>query len=192
MKQIIARLRYFFTGKHDPMDLLNGVYHSNLPKRLTLSRGMLKSESLAYCSGDLVATLYHSADDNEFSFAQKLRQLPKHWGTLEALMYYDSQVNNGGHDQYLGNSEGAYLDLVEDGLNLYASDYHLHIFQRALYRYKPDLYAEHAGLDPNPPSEEENWRSPYDDLDSLYFKADPKLPVLIEKFILSNLELYKG
>lgn len=191
MKRIIARLRYFFTGKYDPMDLLNGVHHSNLPKRLTLSRGMLKSESLAYTAGDLVAILYHSTDDNEFSFAQKLRQLPKHWGTLEALMYYDSQVNNGGHDQYFANSEGAYLDLVEDGLKLYASDFHLHILQRALYRYRPDLYAEHADLDPIPPSGEENWRSPYDDLDSLYFKANPKLPDLIEKFIRSNLELYK-
>lgn len=191
MKQIIARLRYFFTGKYDPMDLLNGVHHNNLPKRLTLSRGMLKSDRLAYTAGDLVAVLYHSADDNEFSFAQKLRKLPKHWGTLEALMYYDSQVNNGGHDQYFANSEGAYLDLVEDGLKLYESNYHLHILQRALYRYKPELYAEHAVLDPNPPSDEENWRSPYDDLDSLYFKADPKLPDLIEKFIRSNLKIYK-
>jgi hypothetical protein len=192
MKQLIARLKYFFTGKHDPMDLLNGVYHKNLPKRLTLSKGMLKSDGLAYEAGDLVATLYQSDGDNEFSFAQKLRKLPRHWGTLETLMYYDSMVNNGGHDQYFANSEGAYLDLVEDGLKLYASHYHLHIFQRALYRYNPDLYAEHADLDPDPPSKEENWRSPYDDLDRLYFKADPKLPHLIERYIRSNLELYKG
>ena len=192
MKQLIARVKYFFTGKHDPMDLLNGVYHNNLPKRLRISKGMLKSDELAYEAGDLVATLCQADDDNEFSLAQKLRKLPRHWGTLETLMYYDAMVNNGGHDQYFANSEGAYLDLVEDGLKLYASDYHLHIFQRALHRYKPDLYAEHADLDPDRPSEEENLRSPYDDLDGLYFKADPNLPELIEKYIRSNLELYKG
>ena len=37
MKQLIARIKYFLTGKHDPMDLLNGVYHRILPKRLTIS-----------------------------------------------------------------------------------------------------------------------------------------------------------
>ncbi|MCU0748832.1 MAG: DMP19 family protein [Akkermansiaceae bacterium] len=191
MKRIIARLRYFFTGKYDPMDLLNGIHNSILPKRLTLSRGMLKSDGLAYSAGDLVAVLYLSADDNEFSFAQKLRKLPKHWGTLQAVMHYDCEVNNGGHDQYFENSEGAYLDLVEDGLKLYGSDYHLNIFQRALYRYRPTLHTEYAVLDINRPSGDDNERSPYHDLDGLYFMADPSLPDLVDKFIRCNLELYK-
>jgi hypothetical protein len=189
MKQLIARLKYFFTGKHDPMDLLNGVYHDNLPKRLTLSRGMLKSDSLAYEAGDLVASLCQSDNDNEYSLAQKLRKLPRHWGTLETLMYYDSMVNNGGHDQYFANSEGAYLDLVEDGLKLYASDYHLHIFQRALYRYSPDRFPEHAELDASATIDPEDQ---YDELDRLYFRASPNLPELVDRFIRSNLSLYRG
>jgi len=174
------------------MDLLNGVYHSNLPKRLTLSRGMLKSDELVYEAGDLVARIYQGDDDNDFSFAQKLRKLPRHWGTLETLMYYDAMVNNGGHQQYFMNSEGAYLDLVEDGLKLYASDYHLHIFQRALCRFNPELYSEHVVLESTALPDPENSRSLYDDLDDLYFKADPKLPDLIEGYIRSNLKLYKG
>jgi hypothetical protein len=192
MKQLIARLKYFLTGKHDPMDLLNGVFHRNLPKRLTISAGMLKSDDLAYEAGDLVAMLFQSGDDNDFSFAQKLRGLPKHWGTLETLMYYDAMVNNGGHQQYFRNSDGAYLDLVEDGLRLYASDYHQQIFQRALYRYKPELFPEYSVLDSSTPSASESALDPYDDLDELYFNADPKLPVLVDRFIRSNLQLYKG
>jgi hypothetical protein len=188
MKQLIARLKYFFTGKHDPMDLLNGVYHRNLPRRLTISRGMLKSDDLAYEASDLVATLCQSKDDNEFSFAQKLRRLPKLWGTLEALMYYDSQVNNGGHEQYFANSEGAFLDLVEDGLGLYTAEYHQHIFKRALFRYNPGLYADYSYLDA---TAEPNLRSTYYDLDGLYFKASPKLPALVDRFIRGNLSLYK-
>tara|TARA_R110002096_G_scaffold104771_4_gene230696 strand:- start:3527 stop:4096 length:570 start_codon:yes stop_codon:yes gene_type:complete len=189
MKQLIARLKYFFTGKHDPLDLLNGVYHENLPKSLTLSRGMLKSDGLAYEAGDLVATLYQADDDNDFSFAQKLRDLPRHWGTLETLMYYDAMVNNGGHQQYFTNSDGAYLDLVEAGLDLYASDYHQQIFQRALYRYSPERFSEHADLDLGVELDPDD---PYDELDCLYYKADPKLPELVERYIRGNLQLYKG
>ncbi len=189
MKQLIARLRYFFTGKHDPMDLLNGVYHRNLPNRLTISTGMRKSGNLAQEAGDLVAKLYQTRDDNDFSYAQKLRGLPKHWGALETLMYYDAMVNNGGHRQYFANSDGAYLDLVDDGLTLYASDYHQQIFRRALYRYSPERFPEYAKLDssatPDP-------ADPYDELDRLYFKADPKLPELVERYIRENLALYKG
>ena len=33
MKQLIARLKYFFIGKHDPMDLLD-----HLPKFLAVNR----------------------------------------------------------------------------------------------------------------------------------------------------------
>jgi Domain of unknown function (DUF4375) len=188
MKQLIARLKYFFTGKHDPMDLLNGIYHRNLPNRLTISRGMLKSDGLAYEASDLVGKLCHSKDDNEFSFAHKLRRLPKIWGTLEALMYYDSQVNNGGHEQYFANSEGAFLDLVEDGLGVYAEECHKHIFKRALFRYNSELYAEYAYLDS---TAEANLRSPYYDLDDLYYKASPKLPDLVDRFVRGNLSLYK-
>jgi hypothetical protein len=106
-------------------------------------------------------------------------------------MYYDAMVNNGGHRQYFTNSDGAYLDLVEDGLKLYASNYHLHIFQRALHRYKPDLYSEYAALESTAPPDPENSLSPYDDLDDLYFDADPKLPELVDRYIRSNLELFK-
>jgi len=192
MRKFLARLKYRFTGKHDPMDLLNGVYPANLPKHLSLSKGMLKSKELAYEAGDLVATLYRTNEDNDFSFAQKLRDLPKHWGTLGSLMYYDAMVINGGHDQYFSNTEGAYLDLVENGLALYANDYHMVIFQRALYRYNPDLYAKHADLDPDRPSEEASWRSFYEDLDGLYFEAEPKLPHLVENYIRSHIELYQS
>lgn len=189
MKQLFARLKYYFTGKHDPMNLLNGVYHRNLPKRLTISSGMLRSDDLAYEAGDLVATIYRDDDDNDFSFAKKLRDLPKHWGTLESLMYYDAMVNHGGHQQYFTNSDGAYLDLVEDGLRLYTSHYHQQIFQRALYRYSPDRFPEYAELDTSAKPDPED---SYDELDRLYYKADPKLPELVDRFIRNNLALYKG
>jgi hypothetical protein len=189
MKQLIARVRYFLTGEHDPMDLLNGVYERNLPNRLTISTGMRKSERLAYEAGDLVVKLYRAADDNEFSFAQKLRRLPSHWGTLEALMFYDAMVNNGGHQRYFAASDGAYLDLVEEGLRLYASDYHRQLFQRALFRYDPHRFPEGATLEPSAAS---NPESTYDELDRLYFRADPQLPELVERYIRSNLALYKG
>lgn len=189
MKLLIARLRHFLTGKHDPMDLLNGVYERTLPDRLTISRGMLKSEYLASQASDLVAKLFQRRGDNEFSFAQKLRRLPKHWGALEAVMFYHTMVDNGGHDRYFGASEGAFCDLVEDGLRLFAGDYHRHVFQRALGRYRPELYAEYAPLDSARPVD---LRTPYDDLDGLYYKADPKLPTLVDRFICSNLELYRS
>lgn len=189
MKQLLSRLRYFLTGKHDPMDLLNGRFHRNLPRRLTISTGMLKSDYLAYEASDLVATLFQASDDNDFSFAQRLRGLPRHWGTLETLMYYDAMVNNGGHRQYFANSDGAYLDLVEDGLQLYAGEYHQEVFRRALYRYSPERFPEYA----HPaPSAAANPEDPYGDLDDLYYKADPKLPKLVDHFIRSNLALYKG
>lgn len=189
MKQLIARLRYFLTGTHDPMDLLNGVYQRNLPNRLTISTGMRKSERLAYEAGDLVAKLYQAADDNEFSFAQKLRRLPRHWGTLEALMFYDAMVNNGGHQRYFAASDGAYLDLVEDGLRLYASDYHQQLFQRALFRYDCKRFPEGANLDASAAPDSDD---PYRELDRLYFRADPQLTDLIERYIRSNLALYQG
>lgn len=191
MKQLIARLRYFFTGKHDPMDLLNGVYERNLPNRLTISTGMLKSEGLAHEAGDLVAKLYQDAGDNDFSYAQKLRKLPKHWGTLEPLMYYDAMVRNGGHRQYFTNSEGAYVDLVEAGLKLFASDHHLHIFQRALHRYNPKLYSDYSALESITLFDLDNSLSPYDDLDDRYFDANPKLTELVDRYIRNNVKIYR-
>lgn len=189
MKRIIARLKSLVTGGRDPMDLLDGTYHRILPKRLRISRGMLKSDRLAYAAGDLVATLCHDDNDNEFSFAQKLRKLPKHWGTLEPLMYYDCLVNNGGHEQYLANSDGAFLDLVEDGLRMCATKYHQDIFKRAMFRYCPERFPEHEDSESFAAPDS---KSPYNDLDLLYYAADPKLPELVERFIRSNLSLYRG
>jgi hypothetical protein len=191
MKQFIARLKYHFTGRTDPMNLLNGVFQQNLPNRLTISSGMLKSKDLAYEAGDLVAKLFQNPDDDDFLFAQRLRSIPRHWGTLEALMFYNAMVCNGGHQQYFRNSKGAYRDLVEDGLRLYASDFHLQIFQRALFRYDPVFHSAHADLEAStpPPADSSDL---YDDLDGLYFKADPELAKLVEQYIRCNLKLYRG
>jgi len=189
MKQFIARLKYLLTGRTDPMNLLNGIYDENLPQCLTISQGMLKSKKLAYEASDLVAKLYGDQNDSDFSFAQKLRSLPKHWGTLETLMYYDAMVVNGGHQQYFDNSGGAYLDLVEDGLALYTSgSCHLQVFQRALFRYDPIRYSAYEQLETSIPSPTD---SAYDDLDGLYFSTDPRLPKLVERYIRDNLALFR-
>ena len=104
-------------------------------------------------------------------------------------MFYHRMVDNGGHEHYFENSEGAFCDLVEDGLRLFAGDYHRDIFQRALSRYRPELYAEYAPLDAARPVD---LRNLYHDLDCLYYKADPKLPALVDRFIRGNLELYRS
>jgi hypothetical protein len=93
---------------------------------------MLNSDELAYEAGDLVVKLYQPEGDDEEEFARVLQELPPHWGTLEAMMYYDSMVNNGGHHQYFWNSQGAYINLVETGLELYGAKHHLGIFRSAL------------------------------------------------------------
>ena len=189
MKKLWAKIKYSLTGKYDSMDLLDGTFEDNLPDRLTISAGMLKSEDLAYEAGDLVAKLYQEENDSEFSLAQKLRALPRHWGTLEALMYYDAMVNNGGHKQYFENSEGAYLDLVEHGLDLYGSTYHQNIFKRALYRYNPERFPEAKELDAQSKPDSHDL---YDELDCLYFDANPKLPEMVDHYIRNNLKLYRG
>lgn len=171
------------------MNLLNDIHHKLLPERLIISSGMLKSEYLPYEAADLVVKLYQDQNSDDLSFAQKLRALPTHWGAIEPLMYYDSMVNNGGHEQYFKNSDGAYLDLVEDGLKLFASDYHLWTFQRALFRYDPIFHSSHGHLEESAPS----FKDPvniFDDLDDLYFDAKSKLPALVDQYIRNNLALF--
>lgn len=173
------------------MDLLNGIYHENLPDRLTISRAMLKSKDLPQEAGDLVAKIYHRDSDDDFSFAARLRSLPRHWGSLECLMYYDAMVNNGGHKQYFTNSSGAYLDMVESGLALYCDQNIQNIFKRALFRYDAVRFRDYGFLDESAGGLDGRSISPYDDLDSLYFRSDPSLTAQVDKYIRSNLDAFE-
>ena len=163
----------FFTSCHSRI---------SMQERLYITDEMLKSNSLPYDAGDLVAKV-HKIETNKES-ADLLRCLPSHWGTLEALMYYDMEVNNGGHKQYFINSRGYFIDLVENGLEHYGAKEHLLIYRQALSRY----HAMHNGNDSNAIND----INPYSDLDVLYYKSNPQLAKIIDKYIRDHIHDYRN
>jgi hypothetical protein len=156
-----------------------------MPDKLRVTDEMLKSEYLPHEAGDLVATTYRIETSEES--AAKLRQLPVQWGTLEALMYYDMEVNNGGHHQYFWNARGYFVDLVEKGLEHFGAREHLQIFREARSRYDPKRYlAEDAERDPKKAFLRGYDEKRYEDLDNRYYDANPQLAKIVDEYIRAH------
>jgi hypothetical protein len=71
--------------------------------------------------------------------------LPPGFGTVYTTWWVDAEVANGGFHQYFWNTEGAYVDLVRDGLRRLEAAAHLEVFDEAVrlagVQSKPDLAA---------------------------------------------------
>lgn len=120
----------------------------------------------------------------------RLKALPEHWRYLLPLLCYYNEVNNGGHHQYLWNSQGAYRSLVAEGLKYYQADQFEKNYIEVMTLYKPGLYEVANGASWE--SFQETYKEDrYDRQDSLFFKISPNLAELLAKVVRENLELYQ-
>jgi hypothetical protein len=122
---------------------------------------------------------YANVDDTPES-VDRLRALPEHWRYIEPLIYYYTEVNDGGHAQYFANSEGVYRDLLTEGMKYYHADAFARNYAEALARYK-------AESDPQKKFSTEY----YDKQDSAFYKIKPDLAEVLSIEIKQNLDKFK-
>ena len=71
---------------------------------LRITQEMIDSEYFPYEVSDLVANIFQI--DNSPEGVERLKRVPAHWRVVEVIMYYNTEIQNGGHHQYFWNSQG--------------------------------------------------------------------------------------
>lgn len=150
---------------------------------LTDENEFLSSHLSDRASTALKAKSYHEE-------AKKLRSLPEHWMYIVPTVYYSLQVSNGGHHQFFMNSEGAYNQLVSEGLAFFGMNEYVPIFKEALTHYSKDVYED------NKPETWEEFTAGYKDspleaIDEQFYSKDTYLDDLLDEYVRTNLSSFK-
>jgi hypothetical protein len=110
--------------------------------------------------------------------AQRLHAMPQPWRLIYTICWLQTEVDNGGHEQFFSNGRGEFDDETEADLRFIGADQFLKLFSEArrFYYSAPADYTERI------PEVE-----PLDDA----FYAQPKSPyVLVGEYVISHIEDY--
>jgi hypothetical protein len=120
---------------------------------------------------------YTEIDDTPAS-VEKLNRLPKHWRYIQPLIYYHSEVDNGGHHQYFWNTRGVYRHLVAEALDYYRAEAFSKIYREALKAYNPEHY-DVSHNEERREFQEAQSKKTLEELDKRYYEVSPSLPDVV-------------
>lgn len=152
---------------------------------------VFKTEDIANCKysvWELIQPLWFTVSiyDGIDVYNENLSRFTQGQRRMFALVWYDSEVSNGGHEQFFGNSTGIVWKDALEGMRMIQADSIADNFQKAIDLFGGevpfDRYAREEKLDELYESDDFDG---FDEIDRYYFERT-ELVTLMNKYVTSH------
>ena len=158
--------------------------------RAWVKREFIEKASNEQLESVLVTCLRNAIGEDQ----EKEAEIVRSWTPGKRMLYttstLEAEVNNGGFDQYFGNTQGQFSQMALEGLQLLGAGRHADLLRRAI-----DIHKQEATLVSQAPKSDDTQapghaeeNSALKRLDDEFFKLTENLSALRVKFIRNHLD----